>query len=334
MGLLDHVADFFRRHELRNVPGVIAVSGGPDSVALAHICVALQRQSHLYRFVVAHLNHQLRGPDSDADEAFVANLPTSWNILWLSVRTQRIDVASFHEKPSNNLEETARQVRYQWLAGIAREYGAGWVATGHSADDQAETVLHHFLRGSGLQGLAGMAERRPLESDVDLVRPLLAIRRAEVMAYLQENHLSYCRDVSNEDLSFTRNLIRHKLMPILECDFNPQLVEVLGRTALQLRDIQDELTQQARALLTNVELPRAGAVIVLKRAPLEAAGPVLVRELLRIVWQRESWPQGEMGFVDWDRAAALVCGTSAGNDFPGGVRVRATEHVIQLERRA
>src|SRR6266496_4645724 len=104
MTLLDHVDDFICRHELRNVPGVIAVSGGPDSVALAHICIALRRQSRLYRFVVAHLNHQLRGPESDADEAFVASLPTSWSILTLFVRTQRIDVAGLLKKPSNNLE--------------------------------------------------------------------------------------------------------------------------------------------------------------------------------------------------------------------------------------
>jgi len=249
------------------------------------------------------------------------------------VRTQRIDVAGLLKKPSNNLEETARRVRYQWLAGIAKEYDAGWVATAHTADDQAETMLHHFLRGSGLQGLSGMAERRPLETDVDLVRPLLTIRRAEVMAYLQENHLSYCRDVSNEDLGFTRNRLRHQLMPVLEGDYNPNLVEVLGRTALQLRDIQDELDRQARALLASVELPRAGAMVVLKRAPLQAVSVVLIRELVRLVWQREGWPQGAMGFVDWDRAAALVGGVATGDDFPGGVRMRAVGQVIQLEQR-
>lgn len=334
MALLDQVADFFHRRHLMDLPGVIAVSGGPDSIALAHACVALWQQQRLAQVKLAHLNHQLRGADSDADETFVKSLPLTWNLLQLRCHTHRIDVALVARQKGDNLENAGREARYHWLTEIAQRENASWVATGHTADDQAETVLHHLLRGSGLAGLAGMAEGRPLAPGIDLVRPLLTIRRAEIMAYLQENHLTYCRDASNEDLTFTRNLIRHKLMPVLERDYNPQLVEVLGRTALQLRDIQDELAKQAHALLTNVELPRAGATIVLKREPLQTAGLVLLRELLRIVWQREGWPQGEMGFVDWDRAAALVSGASAGNDFPGSVRVRATEHVIQIERRA
>jgi tRNA(Ile)-lysidine synthase len=333
MGLLDHVDEFFQRQHLVNRPGVLAISGGPDSVALAHACVALWQQQRMAQVTLAHLNHQLRGTDSDADEAFVKKLPVAWNAPQLRCHTRRIDVALAAQQRGDNLENAGRDERYRWLTEIAQREDAAWVATGHTADDQAETVLHHLLRGSGLAGLAGMTDRRSLTPVIDLVRPLLAIRRAQVMAYLQENQLIYCRDASNDDLSFTRNLIRHKLMPVLERDYNPQIVEVLGRTALQLREIQDELAKQARALLKNVELPRAGAVIVLKRAPLEAAGPVLVRESLRIVWQREGWPQGEMGFADWERAAALVSGASAGNDFPGGVRVRATDHVIQIERR-
>jgi tRNA(Ile)-lysidine synthase len=334
MALLDHVADFFQRQHLTEGPGVLAVSGGPDSIALAHACVALGQQQRLAKVTLAHLNHQLRGADSDADETFVKSLPVAWNLPQLRCYSHRIDVARVAQQKGDNLENAAREARYRWLAEIAQREGAAWVATGHTADDQAETVLHHLLRGSGLAGLAGMTERRSLAPGIDLIRPLLTIRRADVMAYLQENGLTCCRDASNDDLSFTRNLLRHTLMPAFERDYNPRLIEVLGRTALQLRDIQDELTKQARTLLMNVELPRAGAMIILKRVPLEAAGPVLVRELLRLVWQREGWPQGAMGFVDWDRAAALVSGASAGNDFPGGVRVRALAHVIQLERQA
>jgi tRNA(Ile)-lysidine synthase len=333
MGILDHVADFFHRLELTDRPGVLAVSGGPDSVALAHACIALWQQRRLADVTLAHLNHQLRGADSDADETFVKSLPVTRNLPQLRCHTHRIDIAHVAQQKGDNLENAGREARYHWLTEIAQREGAAWIATGHTADDQAETVLHHLLRGSGLAGLAGMTERRPLAPGIDLVRPLLTIRRAKVMEHLQENHLSYRRDASNEDLTFTRNLIRHKLMPVLERDYNPQLIEVLGRTALQLRGIQDELTKQAHALLADVELPRAGAMIVLKREPLQTAGLVLLRELLRIVWQREGWPQGAMGFVDWDRAAALVSGASAGNDFPSGVRVRATEQVIQLERR-
>jgi tRNA(Ile)-lysidine synthase len=160
------------------------------------------------------------------------------------------------------------------------------------------------------------------------------MRRAEVMEYLQQHRLEYRHDTSNDDLAFTRNRLRRDLLPLLERDYNPNLVEVLGRTALQLREIQDELARQAIELVAQVELPRAGTIVVLRRERLQAAPPVLAREALRSIWQREGWPLGDMGFDDWDRAAAIVRGVNAGNDFPGGVQVRVTAQVVQLEQRA
>ena len=332
MTLLDHVAGFFQRHDLALRPGVVAVSGGPDSSALAYLCATLWRQQCLTNIALAHLNHQLRGADSVADEAFVRDLPAAWNLPALPVYTHCLDIARLATETGDNLENTARNARYGWLTDIARQAGAAWVATGHTADDQAETVLHHVLRGSGLTGLAGMPERRPLAPGIDLVRPLLTIRRGAVLAYLHDERLACRHDASNDDLGFTRNRLRRELLPLLERDYNPALVEVLGRTASQLRDIQDQLTQQATALLAQVERPRAGKLIVLQRAPLQAAAPMLVRELLRLVWQREGWPQGDMGFADWDRAAARARGEPGGQDFPGGVQVRAVGQVSQLER--
>ena len=333
MTLLDHVAEFFQRQGLAARPGVVAVSGGPDSVALAHACVTLWRGQRLGSVVLAHFNHLLRGAESDADETFVQNLPTTWHLPALVVHTHRLDVARLAKETGDNLENAARQARYGWLTEVARQTGSAWVATGHSADDQAETVLHHFVRGSGLQGLAGMPPRRLLESGIDLVRPMLMIRRADVLAYLHEQALSFRSDASNDDLTFTRNRLRREVLPLLERAFNPNLVEVLGRTAAQLRDVQDDLAQRAAALLQTVERPRAGDIIVLARVPLQAASPMLVRELLRLLWQREGWPTGAMGFNDWQRAAALMRGEPGGQDFPDGVQVRAIGQVIQLERR-
>lgn len=331
--LLERVDDFFRGPDLLGRPGVIAVSGGPDSVALAHAAATLWRQQRLALIVLAHLNHQLRGAESDADDSFVEDLPRAWNLPELVCRTHRLDVARLATETGDNLENAARQARYRWLTEIAKETGAAWVATGHTADDQAETLVHHLLRGSGAQGLSGMAERRPLAPGIDLVRPLLTIRRAAVMAYLEQHHLTYRHDTSNDDVGFTRNRLRHELLPLLVRNYNPNLVEVLGRTALQLREIQDELSRQAGELLGRVELPRAGAVVVLRREPLHLSPPVLVREVLRAIWQREGWPLSDMGFDDWDRAAAIVRGLQAGNDFPGGVSMRAVGQVVQIERR-
>jgi tRNA(Ile)-lysidine synthase len=330
--LLDILGEFCQRHGLAGQPGIIAISGGPDSVALAHLCATLCQQQRLSRIALAHLNHQLRGEASDADEAFVQHLPAAWGFPALSCHTHRLDVTRLAQETRDNLENAARQTRYQWLIDAAQREGAAWVATGHSADDQAETVLHHFLRGSGLQGLAGMAERRRLAPGVDLMRPLLTSRRADVLEYLHEQGLAYRHDASNEDPRFLRNRLRHELLPLLQRDYKPGLVEVLGRTAQQLRDIQDDLTQRANKLLARVELPRAGSMIVLQRPALEGASVVELRELLRLTWQREGWPQGGMGFADWDRAAALLRGNAGSNDFPDGVKIHMVGKVVQLER--
>jgi tRNA(Ile)-lysidine synthase len=328
--LLDHVFQALERHRLADRPGVIAISGGPDSVALAHLCASLWRNRRLGPITLAHLNHQLRGADSDADEAFVQQLPAAWNFPALGCRTHRLDIAGLARERGDNLETTARDERYRWLAEVAQQTGAAWIATGHTADDQAETILHHFLRGSGLQGLAGMAECRSLNVQVALVRPLLTIHRRDVLTYLEENHLCFRQDATNLDLAFTRNRLRHELLPLLERDYNAALVRVLGRTAAQFREVQAELTKQAASLLHAVELPRVQAMIVLKREPLLKASVVVLRELLRLLWQREGWPQGEMGYEDWNRAAGLLQGAPGGHDFPGGVQVCLRERVIQL----
>src|SRR5262245_9932508 len=265
MTLENHAADFFQRHGLASCVGLIAVSGGPDSVALAHLCTSLACQRRLGTIALAHLNHQLRGGESDADDGFVRGLPSTWNVPSLAVHTDRLDAGQLARESGDNLENAARQARYQWLTDIARRTGAAWVATGHTADDQAETVLHHFLRGSGLQGLAGMAERRPLGPGVDLVRPLLTARRAKILAYLHEHKLAFRDDSSNADLRYTRNRLRHEVLPMLERQFNPNLIEVLGRTATQLREAQDDLTERAGQLLAAAERPRAGNIIVLVR---------------------------------------------------------------------
>jgi tRNA(Ile)-lysidine synthase len=307
---------------------VVAVSGGPDSVALLRALIDLGGTP----LCVAHLNHRLRGPESDADEEFVRDLYARLvgAAAGLSLRCERIEVAA--RAGRDNLEGAARRVRYEWLAGVAREAGLGRVATGHTADDQAETVLHRLLRGAGLKGLRGIAARRELGSGVEVVRPLLAVRRAEVLAYLDGLGQPYRQDSSNRDLTRTRNRIRADLLPLLAEQYNPEVVAVLGRLAGQAGDAYAAEEGAARALLAAAERPRAGAVVVLDREALAAAGPRL-REAFRLLWEREGWPTGEMGFDAWERVAAVARGECTAAELPGGVHVRCRERVVQVERR-
>src|SRR5262249_12098159 len=147
--------------------------------------------------VVAHLNHMLRGADSDGDEAFVRR---EAEVLGLELHCDRIDVAAQARAAGDNLESAARQIRYNWLEKVAVANGMGYVATGHTADDQAETVLHRLLRGTGIRGLRGIAARRPISNGVEIIRPMLQVTRAEVITYLDEEKQQFREDRSNLDL--------------------------------------------------------------------------------------------------------------------------------------
>jgi tRNA(Ile)-lysidine synthase len=332
-------------------PGVAAVSGGADSVALVRGLV----EAGAGPLTVAHFDHALRGAASDADAAFVADLAAR---LGLPFRLGRGDLRA--DDPG--LEAAARRQRYDWLAAVAAEAGAGWVATGHTADDQAETVLHRLLRGTGLQGLRGMSECRPhplapspaggggtgpedpalfplpprgrgLGGGVWLLRPLLTITRADVLDYLATLNQPYRDDASNADRRFTRNRIRHELLPLLKT-FNPDVAAALNRLAGQAAEAHAAMADLARDVLAKAELPRAGGLVVLDAAAIASVPVPVLRTLLRLVWEREGWPTGDMTAEHWDWAAAVAAGRAGGRDFPGGVSARPAGRVVRVGRRS
>jgi tRNA(Ile)-lysidine synthase len=313
--------------------GVVAVSGGPDSVALLRAMLAA-RPDEKAPLVMAHLNHQLRGADSDADEEFVVKLHRSLAAEFAGLELERaqLDVGRLAREQGENLEALARRERYAWLVEVARARGLGWVATGHTANDQAETVLHHLLRGTGLAGLRGIAPRRPLEAGIEVVRPLLPVTRAEVLAYLADLNQPSRRDSSNADLHYTRNRIRHELLPHLAERYNPRIAEVLARLAAQAEEVSRAEEESGADVLREAELPRAGALVILDAGKLSAAPPRLVRMALRLLWQREGWPSGGMGHEHWQRLADLVRAEGGACDLPEFVHARRRGHVLQLGR--
>jgi tRNA(Ile)-lysidine synthase len=332
--LVAEVGKLLSQLRAKTRPMVVAVSGGPDSVALLRALVALQTRTSP-PLVLAHLNHQLRGQESDADESFVRTL--HGNLLgegaWsLELRCERLDVAARARAEGANLEASARQARYDWLTAIARETHAAWVATGHTADDQAETVLHHLLRGTGLNGLRGIALQRGLVPGIDVIRPLLRVTRAQVLDFLSATGQRYCKDQSNSNCEYTRNRLRHELLPHLAEHYNPAVRTILTRLAEQTEEVYAELEERARTLLKAAERPRAGALVVLDRATLEQAPGHLVREGLRLIWDREGWPRTNMGYAHWSRLLALITGKARALELPGGVCAQRRERVLQLGR--
>lgn len=304
-------------------PLVVAVSGGPDSVALLRALVQIGPGP----LVVAHLNHCMRGAESDADELFVRDLAAelSSSRQPINFRTARREMDAMR-----NIESAARNVRYAWLTSVALEVGAHSVLSGHTADDQAETVLFQLIRGTGFSGLAGIAPRRPLSHGVELLRPMLTVRRADVMQYLESLQQPFREDATNLDLRRTRNRIRHVLLPQLAEQYNPRVVDALGRLAVQARAWQNDQVVEAQALLEQAEKPRAGSTLVFDRMILANAPRHWRRALWRQVWEREHWPRGDMGFREWDRLAGLCRGGPSAIDLPDGVRARRLGDIIQL----
>jgi tRNA(Ile)-lysidine synthase len=221
-------------------------------------------------------------------------------------------------------------MRYDWLAHVAHKHGLGLVVTGHTADDQAETVLHRLLRGAGLQGLRGIAPRRPLAEDVEVVRPLLDVARAEVLAFLEAEQQPARQDRSNDDLHFTRNRIRHELLPHLAEHYNPAICEVLARLANQAEEAHQELDVGTSALIAEAERPRAGPLLIFDWKRLVASSRPRVRLLFRRIWEREGWPLGAMSFEHWQRLEAVVFDDLPAVDLPGRLRARRHAFVIQV----
>ncbi len=207
---------------------VVAVSGGADSVALLHLLNELRAADYpRMRLHVAHLNHQLRGEEADADEAFVRQLAER---LRLPFTGERQDVRAMARAEGRNVEEVAREVRYRFLRRVAAEVGARRIATGHTLTDQAETFLMRLLRGAGGEGLSGI---HPIVDDL-IIRPLLAVRREETHAYCHALGIAYRVDRSNFEAELWRTRVRQEILPRLMA-LNPRALEAIGRAAERLR---------------------------------------------------------------------------------------------------
>lgn len=316
---------------LRSTGMAVAVSGGPDSVALLHALLQIREPN--VPIVVAHLNHQIRGEESDQDEQFVRDLHScliSQGYYNLELRCERIDVLESARQQKANLESMARQLRYEWLTQVARECQLDVIATGHSLDDQAETVLHRLLRGAGLQGLRGIAMERELASNIRLVRPLLTTTRTEVLDYLKVHNLETRLDSSNLDLSYTRNRIRLELLPHLSENYNPGIREVLCRLAQHASEAYEEEERNAKELLELAEFPKEEHWVCLNWNVLKGANANHVRAMFRRVWERENWSRNAMSFECWNRLISLVTEELSAADFPGSIRARRRRNVIQI----
>jgi len=298
----DKLAEQWPPSDWRDVTVLVAVSGGADSVALLRGMVAI-RQHGEGRVVIAHFNHGLRGEQSDTDEAFVMQLAKQ---LDLPCEIGCAEQPTSDRHASETSEADAREWRYQFLQQTAAKFGARFVVTAHTADDQAETILHRILRGTGIVGLAGIRPYRQLIPGVAIVRPMLDFRRAEVIEYLNTIEQDYREDSTNVDTRFTRNRIRHELLPQLASQYNSNVVEALTKLGAMAGDVQALMDELVRKMAECCVTQDSGDAVTIDCRPLRQESGFLVRQLLISIWSDRGWPQQAMGYDKWDQLAELA----------------------------
>ncbi len=310
--LLTKVKETIRKYSMLS-PGdrvLVAVSGGPDSVCLLSVLHALAKDRDL-SLHVAHLDHMFRGKESADEARFVAGLAKK---LGIPATIGQVDVPAFCRERGLSAQAGAREVRYGFLLRTADKTGSSRVATGHTADDQAETFVMRLLRGAGVSGLSAIPPVRDA-----IIRPLIEITREEVLEHLKETGFAFVTDPSNMKPLYTRNRIRIELMPVLK-RFNPRIVEMLAAEAGLLRD-EDEAIDRHCVLLANSILVRKKNELFIKRNAFNTLPPAFRRRLLKKALDLAEVKSSGLSLDQIDETIAFMASARTGRtmDLPHGL---------------
>jgi tRNA(Ile)-lysidine synthase len=280
--LEQRVIDFIQKHNLFSAGDrlVVAVSGGADSVCLLHILVQWRKELGV-ELHVAHLNHQLRSAESDSDAGYVSDLARRLDV---PATIEHRDVAAYRDQKGISLEEAARELRYSFLAEVARGIGTSKVVVGHTRDDHIETIVMHLLRGAGTAGLCGLQPRSVLpygenSGQLEVARPLLELTRQETLGYCQRYNLAPRSDSSNVSPSFLRNRVRLELLPVLR-SYNPSIDKAL----LRLADIAGDdvsFIEKKASLLWKKLASEKDDIIYLDMSQMVASPRAMQRQIFR-----------------------------------------------------
>lgn len=324
------VRSALRAHGLRGCGVLVAVSGGVDSVVLAHALLQLSRSLRL-RISIGHVHHGLRGAEADLDqrlvEEFAAKAGAPCFVARVDPRALRAEGPS-RTRPS--LQEAARTLRHAALRRLADGAGADVIAIAHHADDQAETVLLRLFRGSGPDGLGGIAERSP---DGRVVRPLLGVSREEIVHYAREHALEWREDPSNRRPEYARSRLRERWIPGLREDFNPRLLQRIADLAEAQRRDSEWIAEQVAERLSALRRPTEDGATLVRRG-WDELPEALARRVVRAIWIEvglgRDVSRRHLGrMLEFLRTARP--GTAI--ELPGSVEVRCERDGFRLQRR-
>jgi len=328
--IMARVSDTVQAHGML-LPGDVVlagVSGGPDSVALLRILKDLSQPLSL-KIGVAHLNHCLRGKESDRDEDFVRDLAAFHG---LPLHVQQTDVAARARENKKSIEEAARDVRYAFYRDIASQHGYNRVALGHNSDDNAEQVLMNLLRGSGPRGLMGIPPMR----ENWIIRPLIRVSRQEILAFLAHGSQTFMLDSSNEDTRYLRNRVRHELLPCLAKDYNPEIKSALNRLSLLLTSEEAWMEGETQEMLSH-HLERLNNREVRFQRDFFATLPeALGRRAIRGAIEEVKGDLRRITFGHIDDIIGLMAGNTGDKnlDLPQGIRMTLTKKWLYFTRSA
>ncbi|MEA3429449.1 MAG: tRNA lysidine(34) synthetase TilS, partial [Thermodesulfobacteriota bacterium] len=306
---------------------LICVSGGPDSVALLHILLSLAPEFS-YTLGIAHLNHCLRKKDSDDDAEFVASLAKQLN---LPCYIKKKDVRKYQKQHKLSLEEAARHVRYAFYDQVAKRNGFNKIALGHHSDDNAELVLMYLLRGSGPLGIAGIPPVRNFKnSDRQIVRPLINVKRSEIIDFIEAKELKYVFDKSNNDLRYLRNRVRHQLIPLLKGSYNLRIVETINRLSLIIRCEEKWIENNINSVFKKSIISIRNDKIILSATKIGEIDPAAQRRVIRKAIAAVKGDLRRIAFSHIDSAVSLLKSEKsfASIDLPDCIRIERNKDLL------
>ncbi len=327
---IDKVRDALNKYNMMKMHDrvLVGLSGGPDSIALLRALLKL-RQEFSLTICIAHLDHGFRGEESRADRKFCEDLAEK---LGLDISCEEIDIPKIVKEKGLSPEEAARLERYDFFKRVAAEKKITKVAIGHNRDDQAETILMRAFRGSGMSGLGGINPIKSMGS-LTIIRPLIDISRREIEEFVKENGFEVRHDSSNDKTLFTRNRIRHDLIPYLEKNFNINIKEVLANTAENLRSENEFLEKLARRKFKSMSRRNNSSEIVIDIKKFKKQSTALRKRILRAALEELKGNLRRLTYQHWKEMDELV-EKRPGNsivDLPGGINVVKNKNKILIQ---
>lgn len=319
--LIEKVLKTIRYYEMVRPGDMIlaAVSGGPDSVFLAYALNKLKKKLGIQHLVICNLDHGLRGSESAEDSRFVKEYAAG---LGLEFIHKKVEIKKLKNK-NISVEEAAREARYKFFNEAAAGIGATVIATGHTLDDQAETVLMRLIKGSSLKGIVGISPARD-DGILRLIRPLIELEKPEIVGYLDENDIPYRIDSSNLEPVYFRNIVRAEIIPFLE-KYNPRLKRVLSNLAEHLREDFEYIAGE-KTRIRNEIVRATGSCVEIKLKDIAVQPRAIQKEILRDSLIRAGGEVKKLSFRHWKEIEGLIRRKNNGNavDLPGSVRAKRT----------